>query len=267
MPRMFLGGNLVSGFAHARDLLYVSQLVLAYHTKEKIFATLNLAEACGIDMFLMNPSLCPMINEYWEKTGGGMRFMTNSSGKTPAKIFENIKKSIDAGASSCVLQGEAADRLVKETDFDTIARCVELIRRAKLPAGIAAHRLETLQGCVREGIRPDYWMKTFHHLDYWSAAKGKPEHDNVFCREPEETATFLNARPEPWIAFKVLAAGSIRPEDGFRFAIEGGADFLCVGMYDFQIVDDVNLFNDIYRSSGGGAHSRVLAPQPRPFSC
>ena len=45
----------------------------------------------------------------------------------------------------------------------------------------------------------------------------------------------------PWIAFKVLAAGAISPADGFQYAFDGGADFLCVGMFDFQIEEDVQL--------------------------
>lgn len=45
----------------------------------------------------------------------------------------------------------------------------------------------------------------------------------------------------PWIAFKVLAAGAISPADGFQYAFDGGADFLCVGMFDFQIEEDVEL--------------------------
>ncbi len=47
--RIILGGNLLSGWAHSRDLIYVSQLVKAYHQKDKIFATLLLAEKCGIN--------------------------------------------------------------------------------------------------------------------------------------------------------------------------------------------------------------------------
>ncbi|MCL2744586.1 MAG: hypothetical protein FWE67_12110 [Planctomycetaceae bacterium] len=248
LSRMFLGGNLVSGYAHARDLIYVSDLVRAYHTKEKIFATFKLSEACGINTFLMNPSLCEVINEYWEKADGTLQFMTNSSGKTPELILQNFKKSIDHDASSIVLQGEASDRLVREGDFDTIRRCLDITREAGLPAGIAAHRLETLVGCVKEKVIPDYWMKTFHHLKYWSAGtEARGEHDNVFCREPEETKAFMADRPEPWVAFKVLAAGSIKPADGFKYAFENGADFICVGMYDFQIVDDVNICNSILK--------------------
>jgi hypothetical protein len=47
------------------------------------------------------------------------------------------------------------------------------------------------------------------------------------------------------MGFKVLAAGAIEPQDGFKWAFENGADFICVGMFDFQIVDDVNITIDI----------------------
>jgi hypothetical protein len=47
--------------------------------------------------------------------------------------------------------------------------------------------------------------------------------------------------PQPWIAFKILAAGALHPKNEFKHAFEGGADFICVGMYDFQVVDDVNI--------------------------
>jgi hypothetical protein len=248
LSRMFIGGNLVSGWAHARDLLYVSDLVKAYHTKEKIFATLQMAEACGMNTFLMNPALCEVIKEYWEKADGEIQFMTNCSGRTGEELLGNLQKSIDYGASSCLVQGEVGDRLVREKQFDQLAKSLELVRKNGLPAGIAAHRLETLQACVAEGILPDYWMKTFHSGNYWSRRPNDPEHDNVFCREPQETMDFMADRPEPWIAFKVLAAGAIQPADGFRYAFESGADFICVGMYDFQVVDNVNICMDVLDS-------------------
>jgi hypothetical protein len=51
----------------------------------------------------------------------------------------------------------------------------------------------------------------------------------------------MSALPQPWIAYKVLAAGAIHPNEGFKHAFRNGADFICVGMYDFQIVEDVNI--------------------------
>jgi hypothetical protein len=46
---------------------------------------------------------------------------------------------------------------------------------------------------------------------------------------------------QPWIAFKVFAAGAIQPRVGLKYAFENGADFVCAGMYDFQVVEDVNI--------------------------
>lgn len=42
-----------------------------------------------------------------------------------------------------------------------------------------------------------------------------------------------------------LAAGAIHPEVGYPYAFKRGADFSCVGLYDFQVVEDVNLVLDI----------------------
>jgi hypothetical protein len=43
---------------------------------------------------------------------------------------------------------------------------------------------------------------------------------------PDRTIAFMQEIEKPWIAFKVLAAGGIRPESGFRYAFEHGADFM-----------------------------------------
>jgi hypothetical protein len=116
-----------------------------------------------------------------------------------------------------------------------------------LPAGIGGHKLTTIQTCVDRGYRPDFWMKTLHKVDYWSA-RLEPEHDNIWCDDPAAVAAYMRERPEPWIAFKTLAAGAIEPKVGFKYAFDSGADFICVGMYDFQVVDDVNLAASILQN-------------------
>jgi uncharacterized membrane protein YphA (DoxX/SURF4 family) len=256
--RLILGGNLLSGWAHSRDLIYVSQLVKAYHHKEKIFATLLLAEKCGIDTLLTNPILCTLINEYWRRNIGKIQFISDCVGlnydalgrpsAAPVEDFlARIKKSIDHGAIACYIQGETADYYMSQGKADIIAKAMELIRDNKLLTGIGAHHIETIQSCAQAGFEPDFWMKTLHHKNYWSARH--PEwHDNVFCYEPEQTIAFMNTLKQPWIAFKVLAAGAIQPEDGFKFAFSNGADFVCAGMYDFQLVADVNCAVDVLKS-------------------
>jgi len=63
----------------------------------------------------------------------------------------------------------------------------------------------------------------------------------VWCINPEETVAFMQTVKKPWIAFKVLAAGAYLPQQGFKYAFESGADFIAVGMLDFQIKEDCEL--------------------------
>ena len=241
LSRIIMGGNLIGGWAHARDLMYVSELVKAYHTRDKIVATFKMGEACGINCYLGHHSHIGIMTDYWEKADGSMHYIADCSS------LDGALDCIDKGASAVYIQGETNDRLVREGKFDEIKKFLERCREEEVPVGLGGHRLETIQGCVEKELLPDFWMKTIHHGNYWSRHADKPEQDNVYCRKPDETITYMNARPEPWIGFKVLAAGAIPPKDGFHYAFQAGADFLCVGMYDFQVVDDVNICMDILK--------------------
>ena len=247
ISRLIMGGNLIGGWAHARDLIYASKLVKAYHTDERIMMTMQLAEQCGINALITNPALIRVINKYWHETGGKMKFISDCG---DAKGFlEGIRKSEAGGAAAMYCQGGTADRLTHAGKFDEIKEGIELIRSYGKPAGIGAHRIETIKACVEQGIKPDFWVKTLHHHNYWSA-QVDPEKkntvepgfkDNMFCFKPDETIDFMDKLDEPWIAFKILAAGAIEPKDGFKYAFENGADLICVGMYDFQVVEDSNI--------------------------
>jgi hypothetical protein len=171
-------------------------------------------------------------------------------------FIEGIEASIKGGADALYSHGGKSDFRVYNNDltfFDELVKGLELIRSYGKPAGIGAHRIETIKAIVAQGIKPDFWVKTLHTHDYWSAQvdlekKDVPEpgwKDNNFCAKPQETIEFMSQLGEPWIAFKTLAAGALRPEKGFRYAFDNGADFICVGMYDFQIVEDVNIALDI----------------------
>ena len=153
------------------------------------------------------------------------------------------------------VQGGIADVMVRDGKIDDIAKALESIQKDNIPGGIGAHSLETVKACVKAGLKPDFWVKTIHPSDYWSATPKenrkelcwydkesndhKEFHDNMWCLNPEETIEYMKSLKTPWIAFKVMAAGAIRPEVGFRYAFESGADFVCAGMFDFQLVENM----------------------------
>ncbi len=253
LSRLIMGGNLIGGWSHARDLIYVDKLIKTYHTDERVILTLQLAEKCGINAIISNPQQCRIVNKYRRETGGKMQFISDCG--VGDSFIEGIEVSIEGGAHALYSHGGRTDIRIYNNDltiFDDLTKGLELIRSYGKPAGIGAHRIETVQACVEHGIKPDFWVKTLHSQDYWSAQvdlerKDVPEpgwKDNNFCLKPQETIDYMNQLEEPWIAFKTLAAGAIYPEKGFQYAFNSGADFICVGMYDFQIVEDCNIALD-----------------------
>jgi hypothetical protein len=256
--RLIMGGNLLSGWAHSRDLIYVSQLVKAYHHKDKIFASLLLAEKCGINTLLTNPIMCTIIHEYWRRNIGKIQFISDCVGLGydnngaydlgyEEGLMKNIKRAIEYGACACYIQGETTDFYREKGKLELIGNALDYIRSQGILCGLGAHHIESIKACVEFGFKPDFWMKTLHHHGYWSA--GHPQwHDNMYCFNPEETVAFMKTVAEPFFAFKVMAAGAIHPRDAFRFAYENGADVICAGMYDFQMVEDANIALDVLNS-------------------
>lgn len=243
LSRLIMGCNLIGGWAHSRDLHYVGSLVKKYHTQEKVFETFALGEKCGVNAIIINTALTPLMTAYWKETRGNLKFISDCAGVGSAE--KGIELSCDAGASACYIQGETTDKILRDGgSFEIVGEWLEMIRKRGVPAGIGAHSIGVFKECVKLGLKPDFWVKTIHHHNYWSA-RHPEENDNVWCRDPEGTIEFMRTLEEPWIGFKVMAAGAIRPEDGFKYAYENGADIICAGMYDFQIVEDVNIASEI----------------------
>jgi len=250
LSRLLMGGNLIGGWAHARDLIYVSKLVKTYHTDEKVMQTLALGEKCGINAIISNPQMGRIFQKYKHEFRGKIKFISDCG--TNLDFQKGIELSLLADWDALYCQGEITDRWTNPEWNDpkkrTVAERMELIgkgleeiRKNGKPAGIGAHRIEAIKTCVEHGLKPDFWVKTCHSHNYWSAKSDQEWMDNYFDFDPAETIRYMGTLPEPWIAFKVLAAGAIKPEVGLKYAFENGADFVCLGMYDFQIVEDVNI--------------------------
>jgi hypothetical protein len=261
VSRVFLGSNQVSGFSHSRDLQYVARLMREYQTDDRVLNTWQLCEEQGINTVLSDPFEKPVriMKRYRKERGGKIQWISEVH---PPKYYydirladmkENLKQVLDNEPHALYVQGGVCDSFVHRGLFDELGEALELMKKSGLPSGLGAHSVETPKACMKAGLQPDFFMKTYHADDYWSAtppaqrveflvdARSPDNHDNIWDIKPEATRDFMATYQKPWIAFKVMAAGAIPPEKGFRFAFAGGADFICAGMFDFQIAEDVKM--------------------------
>jgi hypothetical protein len=235
ISRLICGGNLTNGYAHSRDLIYVSDLLKQYFTDEKVMETYEISEENGINTAIANvrggkgdktvENTVRIFKKYWNERGGQIQWIAQTNPQVN-DLTTSVKKAIDNGAVGAFIQGGVGDNFISNGRVDLIGKVISFIKENGLIAGVGGHSIEVPIACEKEGIEVDFYFKTLNTADYHSAT-------------PQRTIEFMRQVKKPWIAYKVLGAGVIHPRDGFKYVFENGADFICVGMFDFQIREDV----------------------------
>lgn len=233
VSKLICGGNLISGFAHSRDLIYVSALMKHYFTDEKIIETLQICEQNGVNTAVLrtDPDTVRILKKYWKERGGKIQWLAQTYPK-PTNLTENIQMAIDNGAVAAFPQGMTGDKFFEDGHIDLLGKVVDFIKKNGLVAGIGSHTLDTTVACEEAGFKPDFYMKTLNTCGY-------------MCENPKQTSEFMKKIKTPFVAFKVLGAGVTEPKEGFKYAFDMGADFITVGMYDFQIKEDAMIVKDL----------------------
>ncbi|UCG28653.1 MAG: hypothetical protein JSV24_04645, partial [Bacteroidales bacterium] len=159
------------------------------------------------------------------------------------------------------IHGGICDNMVSRGMTGILCETVDYIKSKGILAGLAGHDLRVIMSCEKHSANLDFYMKTLNSGNYWTAGPklitdskwkpdpntivepefGKDEHDNIWSITPQQTVEFMKEVEKPWISYKVLGAGAIHPEEGFRYVFKNGADFACVGMFDFQVVENANI--------------------------
>ncbi|MEA3225898.1 MAG: twin-arginine translocation signal domain-containing protein, partial [Planctomycetota bacterium] len=126
ISRIICGGNLINGFAHARDLIYVSSLLRHYFTDEKIMETWQTCEESGINTMVStvnspyangkDPTL-RVINKYRSERGGEIQWLALCFPQ-PHDLTSRIKIAVDNGAVGAFIQGQMGDLWVKAGRVD-----------------------------------------------------------------------------------------------------------------------------------------------------
>lgn len=259
--RLMLGGNLIAGWAHSRDLPYVSTLMRRYNSETKIRETLELAESQGITVintWVKDDNT--HLQKHW-KRGGKMQWIAqvrlDGNGG-----FDQVRQAIDEGAAGVHMTGDQAERLLAQENFEKVGEMLQFIKARKRLAGVAAHDLRVIAECEKRKLDADFYQKTLHTHEYFTAPRAGTTdalgaYDNSWCSDPQAVVELMAQVTKPWIAFKILAAGAIQPRAAFPYAFNSGADFILVGMFDWQIEENVTLARRVLAVAKGSNSKRT----------
>ena len=247
LSRLMLGGSMITGYAHSRDLDYVPALMRHYHTPAKIAETLEIVEKHGINS--INTTVwddVTWLRAYWRSTAGRSSGSWRPTQRRCPIILLSRSTRRPAKRDVIYMQGVCANALVKQKNMGLMKRAVEHMRGTGRPIGIGAHSLSVIVQCEKAKLDVDFYQKTLHTRDYPTAPRPEETgemgtYDNSWCRNADEVIDFMKTVRKPWIAFKVMAAGAIPPRKAFPHAFNGGADFVLAGMFDFQVADNVRI--------------------------
>ena len=170
ISRLVAGGNLIGGWAHARDLKYASSLFKAYNTEKKIYETLMLAEQAGIDTINIGFPTNALLAKYKKATGSKIKVICQIHPDMEKNdYFVNIDEAIDFGVDILQIQGNQVDWLVRDNRIDVVEKMMDHIRKQGYVAGLASHTVDAL-------LRQGYQVRILDSLEKPVHLKGKPDY-------------------------------------------------------------------------------------------
>lgn len=253
ISRLMMDDSTIGAWPHARDLHYIKRLYMEYNTKERIMKTLSMAAQAGINTIDVHSSLLETVQEHNEKYHGHLQMMVSVAINSD-EPYKDIERAKTIGAKIIYLQPYITDRLVKQNRTHLLKKSIAYIQHLGIPAGIGCFSVESVLFCEENQVDPDFYIKTIHPDSYWSAtpfenrkefeivyhklSKNHNEfHDNIFDLYPKKTIQVMKSIGKPWIAKKVTAAGAIKPEEALPYAFSHGADFISIGLFDFNLIE------------------------------
>lgn len=243
ISKLVIGDNPIYGYSHFNQLL--SQHQKAYHTPERVVATLKRAEEAGINGWqnsLTERSLSDL--HRYRDEGGTINWFCLSPGglwyDEPDAVFEAAKHDPFGMAPH---GGGVGHRCLRENRLDHLQDILKRIRDTGALVGLSVHDPRLLHIAEDEAWDIDYYMTGLYNL-HGGAEKfrekfGYAALGEIYAREDrDEMCEAIQRTDKPCLVFKVLAAGrtigspqQIREE--IKFALEHikPIDPLLLGMY------------------------------------
>ncbi len=200
----------------------------------------------------MGTSSFDVLKKYREERGGKIQWLVQCVVK-PDDLETDVKRAIDGGAVGAFLIGNLGDEWARAGKVDLIGKLLDLIKHNGVIAGVGGHNLGTVVACEEAKLPVDFYMKTHHSTELLvhSASGPAKRRDRQLQRRQllgqgagQDGAVHAKGRE----ALDCLQGPGRRGDssrEGFKHALQNGADFMCVGMFDFQVREDVIIAKNI----------------------
>ncbi len=259
VSRLILGSNPFFGYAH-RDG-DIGRQMAEYFTPERIMAVLDQAAELGVTTVVAPPSPAwiGIFAKYLDRGGKLNTWIAQPHG-SPKGMKKEIDTAVKAGAKAFFIQGHRVEEQFDQKAFDVVRGWLEHGKSHGMAVGLASHRPGTHLIAEKLGFPTDFYFQCFFRVDQ------HPENFALECRE-KAVATIRAITTKPVVAYKILGAARIPPEEGFAYAFKNIAakDGVCVGIYNKDrpgmLAEDVGLMQ-----RRGGVMRRVRGARKRPVN-
>ena len=78
-------------------------------------------------------------------------------------------QAIDENATAVYVMGDSGDYMVLDKRVDVIGMAMDVAKELGVLLGVGGYSLQVVTECEKNGIKLAFYVKTFHHNNYWSA--------------------------------------------------------------------------------------------------
>ncbi len=241
VSRLILGSNPFFGYAHQSG--DIGRQMQEYYTDQRIIDVLDQAAALGVTAVAAPPSpeWIRIFTRYREQGGKLSTWIAQPHG-SPKKMKEEIDSCAKGGAKAVFIQGHRVEEQFEKNTFDVVRGWLEHIKGHGMAAGMASHRPDIHPVAEKQGFPTDFYFQCFFRVDHENYA--------IECRD-KAVETIRSITAKPVVAYKILGAARLPPEEAFTYAFKHitAKDGVCVGIYNknkpAMLAEDVALMRRV----------------------
>ncbi len=257
ISRLIIGYNPFHGQSH--NVSTLNAAMIEYYTPARVVEDLHRCARFGINTCSLTPSSRAVDDHaLFQSEGGKMNIIFQGDGDPSHPLYKSLKPAM------IYHHGENTDSAFQNGTMDTVKTWCKKQRDAGMFVGVGSHIPEALALVEEENWDVDFLYACVYGRRRTEAQRREllnnenPIGELFLVDDPPRMYKILKQSKKPCIAYKVLAAGRVNPQTGFKQAFDSlkPGDCVCAGVftkYSDQIRQDAQIVHDYFAQKQGAA--------------